>query len=253
MKRWTAILSVAALVLGLLAPGGEAFAKAKKQKYYDFEDITDRYAISADIKMDGYGDGFHSKLVFVAKPESGISFGIQYDKDALPPYTSKYSLIVEDIYSNQPGWQFYFRPSTIELKKGKFYNLMMSLNKKGYFSVYFDHHKIGTYYNERMAGKLVYPRVEGCGKHNGDIVLTEFKNIDLKIGPYDLIDLYTPYRLDTAPMIKSRIKSRSRVLIQGHLNGLLPFQDWDSAYEDVSGIVQYHLEDVEDSDFDYGF
>ena len=251
-KRWMAMLSVATLVLGLLAPCGEAFAK-KKEKYYNFEDLTERYAIGANIKMDGYGDGFHSKLVFVAKPECGISFGIQYDVDALPPYKCKYSLLVEDIYSNQPGGQFYFRPSTVKLKKGKFYNLMMALDKTGHFSVYFDHKKIGTYYNQEIAGKLVYPRVEGCGKHNGDVVLTEFKNIDLKIGPYDMVELFSPYRLDTAPNIKSIIKSPARIIIQGHLNGILPTQDWDSAYEEVSGIVQYHLEDIDDDNFDYGF
>ena len=126
------------------------------------------------------------------------------------------------------------------------------MDKKGHYNVYFNHQKIGSYYNQEMAGKLVYPRVEGCGKHNGDIVLTEFKNIGLKIGPYNMAELFSPYRLDTAPNIKSKIKSPTRVIIEGHLNGILPTQDWDSAYEEVSGIVQYHL-DVLDDNFEYNY
>ncbi len=247
------------MAAGLFMPGTDVCAKKKPkknshktEKTYKFKDLKERYAIGADIKMDGYGDGFHSKLVFVAKPECGISFGIQYDIDALPPYKGRYSLLVEDIHTNQPGGQLYFRPSPVKLKKGKFYNLMMGLDTKGNYNVYFNHKKIASYYNQEMAGKLIYPRVEGCGKHNGDIVLTEFKNIDLKIGPYDMVEMFSPYRLDTAPNIKSRIKSPSKVIIQGHLNGILPTQDWDSAYEDVSGIVQYHL-DVLDDDFEYNF
>ncbi|MBR1628569.1 MAG: hypothetical protein IJ679_04770 [Lachnospiraceae bacterium] len=259
-KRLITILTLATLALGVCAPCGEAFAKkqtkakqVKQEKTYQFEDLKERYAMSADIKMNGYGDGFHSKLVFVARPECGISFGIQYDVDAHPPFKSNYALLVEDIYSNQPGGQFYFRPADVLLKPNKFYNLMMGLDNKGHFSVYFDHKKIASYYNGQIAGKLIYPRVEGCGKHNGDIVSTEFRNVDIKIGPYDLVELFTPHRIDTAPNIKSRIKNPSHVIIEGHLSDILPTQDWDSAYEQVSGIVQYNFEDIEDDDFDYGF
>lgn len=250
MKR-RILFTVLALIMGLCVPSMEGSA-AKKQKKWEFDDLKDKYVIAANVKVDGYGVGYHSKLVFVAQPECAVSFGIQYDDDAWPPYKSRLALLFEDIYSNkhEPGEQVYYRPSDVKLKINKYYHLMMAMDKKGKADVYFNHKKIATYRNKKMAGKDIFPRVEGCAKYNGDIVKTEFKNIQVKIKDYDDLDFLDTTHFDTAPNIKSTVLNPSHVLVQGYLSGLNPGEHWDSAYESVSGIVQYDISDIflEDDD-----
>ena len=208
---------------------------------YTINNVNAADAIEADVRLLGEGVGSHAKLVLVS-PKSGVSVGIQYDKGAREPYAGKAMLLVENIHHNKSGGQRYYWPLQEELHLGKYYHLMLSLSKKGEIGVYFNRRKVASYKNKNLAGKEVSPRVEASAKYNGDIVDADFMNIRIKDGEINDIGIYDPFRIDTAKMIRSRIRNNSHVSIYGKLTGLKKEQDWDSAYEAVSGIVQYNLQ-----------
>ena len=252
VKRNLLILYTMVMIAGCFVTSMDVCAKHKTKKW-TIDDVKSTYAIESDVRLDGYGDGYHAKLVMVT-PLSGISFGIQYDTNAYVPYKNRLALLFENIYSNNPGEQFYYRPSNVKMKFGKTYHLMMTLNKKdGRASVFFNHRKLATYVNKRLKNKEVDLRVEGSCKHNGDIIKSEFKNIRIKNSYFDETDC-TLKILDTAPNLKSTIKDYDHVQINGHLSGIGATQDWDSAFSTVSGIVQFNLyDDDDDYDYDYYF
>lgn len=250
-KRFLAGILAAVMAIGLCVPAFDADAAKKKskkeEKKYTFEDMDEDvadYVIEANVRLLGKGDGYHAKLVFVT-PTSGFSYGIQYDNGASPPYTGRAMLIAENIKSNNPGGQKYDRPREIEVHLGKTYHLMMALDEDGKIYTFFNGKKIGTYVNKKLAFKYnreIRPRVEASGKHNGDIVNADFSHIDIRDGDVDGVEAFWPYSIDTASKIKSTIKEDSHVSIYGKLTGLRPGEDWDSAYEAVSGIVQYNFD-----------
>ncbi len=86
------------------------------------------------------------------------------------------------------------------------------------------------------------PQVEVSGKHNGDRVGAEFTNIRVKDDMVDTVEAFLAFPIHTASRIKSRIYSNSHVVLRGVLTGLKPGEDWDSAYDRVSGIVRYTFE-----------
>ena len=189
VKRNLLILYTMVMIAGCFVTSMDVCAKHKAKKW-TIDDVKSTYAIESDVRLDGYGDGYHAKLVMVT-PLSGISFGIQYDTNAYVPYKNRLALLFENIYSNNPGEQFYYRPSNVKMKFGKTYHLMMTLNKKdGRASVFFNHRKLATYVNKRLKNKEVDLRVEGSCKHNGDIIKSEFKNV------VDLIfDVYRDFNI----------------------------------------------------------
>ena len=249
-KRLLACVLAAVMAVGLCVPAFDADAakktKSKKEeKKWTFEDLEDdRYAMEANVRLLGDGDGSHAKLVFVT-PTSGFSFGIQYDNGASPPYTGRAMLIAENIKSNDPGGQKYDRPGDIEVHLGKTYHLMMGIDEDGEIDTYFNGKKIGTYVNKKLAyspSKEIRPRVEASGKHNGDIVNADFSHINIRDGEIDVVEAFWAYSIDTASKIKSSFNDNSHVKIYGKLTDLGEGQDWDSAYEAVSGIVQFNFE-----------
>lgn len=251
-KRFLACVLAVVMAIGVCVPALDADAakksKTKKEeKKWTFDDIDEDladYVIEANVRLLGKGDGYHAKLVFVT-PTSGFSFGIQYDNGASPPYTNKAMLIAENIKSNDPGGQKYDRPGDIEVHLGKTYHLMMSLDENGKIATFFNGKKIGTYVNKKLAykyGREIRPRVEASGKHNGDIVRADFSHINIRDGDVDVVEAFWAYSIDTASKIKSTIHEESHVSIYGKLTGLQPYEDWDSAYEAVSGIVQYNFD-----------
>ena len=241
-KVLAAILALA-LSVTLTCPvlDAQAKGKSKKQKEYTISNVKAADAIEADVRLLGDGVGSHAKLVLVS-PKSGVSVGIQYDRGAREPYAGKAMLLVENIRHNNEGGQRYYWPLPTELHMGKYYHLMLSLSRKGDIGVYFNRRKVASYKNKDLAGREVSPRVEASAKYNGDVVDADFKNIRIKDGSIKDIDIYDAFRIDTAKQIKSRIRNNSHVSIYGHLTGLKNGQDWDSAYEAVSGIVQYNLQ-----------
>ena len=223
------LLSLSVFVSLFSAPCAEAAKKkAKKPKVVTgtLDTIKDEYAIESDIVVRGHGDGYHVKLVLLAPDghEHGVSFGLQYDVDALPPYDHKLALLFENIYSNkhEPGEQVYHRPLNVKLKPGKKYHLMLTMNR------------------EAMSMKTAL--FQGAGKHNGDRVRADFTNIRVKDDMVDTVEAFLAYPINTASKIKSEIHSNSHVTLSGVLTGLKPGEDWDSAYDRVSGIVRYTFE-----------
>lgn len=55
--------------------------------------------IEADITLKGSGSGYHAKLVLVT-PTSAVSYGIQFDKHAVAPYTNRAVTLIENVKSN---------------------------------------------------------------------------------------------------------------------------------------------------------
>ena len=236
-------MMAAALCVTTLAPAVQTTAAEKK---WTVENVPSRYAIEADVKLLGDGVGSHAKLVLVS-PKSGVSFGIQYDKGARAPYTGRAMLIMENIKSNDPGGQKYYWPNDIEVDLGKYYHLMLALDEDGRADVYLNYRKVASYNNKMLKnedGDLeIRPRVEASAKYNGDVVDAAFKNIEIKDDEITVVDIFDAYRIDTCKDIKSRITSTGNVSIYGKLSGLTEAQDWDSAYEAVSGIVQFNYDD----------
>ncbi len=233
-KRIIAFVMAAMMTVSMLP----AMTAEAKQKKVTIDDVDVYEAMEADVRVTGSGSGYHAKMVFAA-PLSAFSLGIQHDQFAAAPYTGKTMLIVENILSNEPGGQSYYRPKHIELKPGKKYHLMMTLTEAGKIAVYMNYKKIASYKNRGLAKTKVWPRVEASARLNGDRVRAEFSDVQVKNDIYDEADEFTPVKLDLAPQIHSKIIDNSHFIISGTLSGLVPGHDWDSAYEQVSGIVQY--------------
>ncbi len=217
-------------------------AKAKAS----IETVTSKYAIEADVSLTGAGSGYHAKIAIVA-PESAVSFGIQYDKGAPAPYTGKSFFLVENIHSNNSGGQAYWRVKSASL--GTSYKLLLTLSSSGTCKIYVDGLYLGKVTNTEIVSQPIYLRVEGAAKVNGDYVNASFSNIKLKSGTYNAKRSWTAYDMrnlspSTAVDVGiysdiSQFASSKRVNIRGMLKGIASWQDWDSAYNAISGVVQF--------------
>ena len=260
-RRVGAGLLAAALLIGLSSPAmpAEAAKKAKGPNTKDF------YAIQSEVTLSGAGTGYHAKLAYVTNG-SAISYGIQHDEFASAPYTGVDALMVENVFNNNAGGQSYDWLAT--LNPGQTYTLMLTLTKSGRATVYLDGKALKSYQNDGlktnnstdlnqyMANPL--PRVEGAGRMNGDVVDARFNNISIKEGSYvngvkyeptnsgalvadpdKKYEFFLPNAIKANPTMNANIKSKKSVQIGGSISGLPEGKDWDSAYEDVSGIVQW--------------
>ena len=227
------------LLIGTAVFGEARVAEAAKK--ISIDNVKVYQAIEADLNLTGSGTGYHAKMVF-GTAESAVSFGVQYDQHGRPPYAGKAVVMVENVLSNAAGGQEYSWPNGIVVEQGKKYHMMMTLSKKGNITVYFDNKKLATYYNPGLAGKDdVGIRVEGSARKNGDVVNAKFTNIKVKQGIYDDLSDFTTLKFDTCPTIHSKVKkNQSSVTISGKLSGLGADQDWDSAYNVVSGVTQFY-------------
>ena len=196
-------------------------------------------AIEADITLTGSGSGYHAKLV-LCTPTSAVSYGIQYDKCASAPYTGKAMAMIENVASNAAGGQSYSRPGNRELQPGKTYHMMMTVDKKGNGNVYLDYKKIGSFSNAGLANQAVYIRVEGSVRLNGDQVKATFDNIKLRQGgKLEADKKYGGWFPSSNKGIKTKkVNNKNKVIISGTGSGING--DWDSDYENVSGIFQFY-------------
>ena len=196
-------------------------------------------AIEADITLTGSGSGYHAKLV-LCTPTSAVSYGIQYDKCASAPYTGKAMAMIENVASNAAGGQSYSRPGNRELQTGKTYHMMMTVDKKGNGNVYLDYKKIGSFSNAGLANQAVYIRVEGAVRLNGDQVKATFDNIKLRQGgKLEADKKYGGWFPSSNKGIKTKkVDNKNKVIISGTGSGING--DWDSDYENVSGIFQFY-------------
>lgn len=223
----------------------QAQAKIDAQAEYDANHpdiigtVASKAAIEADVRLNNVvGTGSHAKLV-VATPTSAVSFGLQYDAHAVAPYTGKTMALIENIGSNAAGGQSYSRPGNRELQLGQTYKLMLTVNEDGTGSVYLNDELLGTYSNPNLAHQVVYLRVEASGRVNGDPVSADFTNIKVKYSDPYTARSYTTHDFTTNPTITHVENSWDNISFGGYVSGLNPGQDWDNAYGNVSGIIQY--------------
>lgn len=194
--------------------------------------------IEADVTLSGTGSGYHAKLVLVT-PLSAVSYGIQYDVAAAAPYTGKAMAMIENVASNAAGGQQYTRPGNRELKTGRKYHMMITIDIKGKGNVYLDYKKIGSFSNPRLANQAVYPRVEAAVRLNGDSVKATFDNIKLTRGGVVQKGIFADGQIfrSNKGIKTKRTKNKNKVVISGKGTGING--DWDSDYENVSGIYQF--------------
>ena len=213
---------------------------ARKTAPADITNTSSWYAIEADVRLTGSGTGYHAKLV-AATPTSAVSFGLQYDKRAVAPYTGKTAFLVENVASNNAGGQTYTRTGLGSLNTT--YHLMMTVQKNGRCDFYVNGEKKGSVTNSCLANQIVYLRVEGSGRKNGDSVNAVFSNIRVKgSGTYDASKIWPTHNFDTNAGIHSDVSAFStsrKITIKGKVQGLTAQQDWDNAYGIVSGITQF--------------
>ena len=251
-----ALAMAVSLVAGALAPA----VPTQAAKGTTIDNVKDYYAVSSNVTLNGTGTGWHGKLVYIT-PESAISYGIQHDEFASAPHTGKDELMVENVYSNDPGMQRYDWLG-ITLNPGQTYTLMMTLNKNGDATVYLDGKALKSYHNDGLksyTGSDIkkyqanpQARVEGAGRKNGDTVDVRFSNICVKEDKYrstqkspstnvhapGKYNFFLPQKTISNPTLHVTQKKNS-VQVSGSISGLPGGMDWDSAYEDVSGMVQY--------------
>lgn len=206
----------------------------------DIANTASEYTIEADMKLSGSGSGYHAKLV-ACTATSAVSFGIQYDQHARAPYTGKAWFMIENVAHNNAGGQSYIWVQ--EAARNKTYHVMLAVKKDGTCSCYVNGKLVKTVNNKSLAKTTVYLRVEGSARLNGDSVNADFSNIKLKAdGKYMEDKLWGTHDFTTNKGIKSddsAFSSAKKVSIKGKVKGLTSSQDWDNAYEQVSGIIQF--------------
>lgn len=204
------------------------------------ENTASEYSIEADITLSGTGSGYHAKLV-ACTATSAVSFGIQYDKHARAPYTGKAWFMIENVAHNGAGGQNYIWVQ--EAARNKTYHVMLAVKKDGTCNCYVNGKLAKSVKNPSLAKTTVYLRVEGSARLNGDSVNATFSNIKLKAdGKYNADKVWGTHDFTTNKGIKSDASAYAaskKVTIKGKVSGLASGQDWDSAYEQVSGIIQF--------------
>lgn len=211
----------------------------QKEGTNTIENISETTAIEADVTLNGTGTGCHAKLV-ICSPTAAVSFGLQYDTHAKAPYTGKTMLLIENVSSNNAGEQTYSRPQNQEVTLNQTCHLMLTLNKDGTGNVYLNKNWIGSFSNSNLANQPIYLRVEGSARLNGDTVNATFQNIKLKTnGVYNPNKSWGTHDFTTCNTITSTVNAVNNVTISGTVSGIGNNQDWDSAYDKVSGIIQF--------------
>lgn len=202
------------------------------------EIVDAKAAIEADVYLSGSGTGFHGKLV-IQTPTSAVSFGPQYDEAAPEEYRGETAFIIENVESNNPGDQEYTRVGFAELNT--WYNLMLSIAEDGSVNAYVDGEIVATVHNSGLSNKNVTLSVEGSARKNGDMIDVTFKDIKLKGSDAYNSKKYWAYNIsETNDGIKVTDQD-GEIKIQGTIEGLKDEEDWDSAYDQVSGVVQYPI------------
>ena len=182
-----------------------------------------------------------SGTTYYCTATSAVSFGIQYDKHARAPYTGKAWFMIENVAHNGAGGQNYIWVQ--KAARDKTYHVMLTVKKDGTCNCYINGKLVKTVKNSSLANTTVYLRVEGSARLNGDSVNATFSNIELKAdGKYYADKIWGTHDFTTNKGIKadaSGYAASKRVTIKGKVKGLASGQDWDSAYEQVSGIIQF--------------
>ncbi len=206
----------------------------------DITNVDSKFSIQADVMVNGSGTGYHSKLV-ACSPISAVSYGLQFDHHAPPPYTGRTALLVENIASNDKGGQVYRRNGFGAADK--FYRLLLAVQEDGTCDTYANGVYKGSVKNEKLAHYPLVLHVEGSARVNGDEVYSTFNNIKLKTdGVYNENKPFDTFNYDTNPGLHSNAQmfpSIHNITIGGRIEGLAEGQNWDNTYDRVSGIIQF--------------
>ncbi|MDD5966790.1 MAG: fibronectin type III domain-containing protein, partial [Blautia sp.] len=240
-KSKTYSYTVQAVAAGVRSTYSKTGLTRTCSEYRSIENTASSYSIEADVKLTGTGSGYHAKLV-ACTPTSAVSFGIQFDEFGIPPYTNETTFIVENVISNNPGDQKYFR--TGYSARNKTFHLMLTIRKNGLCEFYVDGVRVGKTTNKKLANQEdIALRIEGSARLNGDSVNAKFSNIRIKKdGKYDAGRIWNTHPFITNKGLKadtSRFDTARAITISGKIKGLTKDQDWDSAYGDVSSIIQF--------------
>ena len=221
---------------------------AKKQA---FDKVKAWQVISADVSLNGSGTGYHAKIRF-NNFDGAISLGIQYDNEAVAPYTGKAVIIVENVFGYGPGKQEYTRPGDIFVEPGQKVNLMLTLSKKGNIGAYCNGKLIGRYHNDTLVygGKNISSGVEGAARLNGDGVDADFTNIRARYQKYTGREYFDVSYFENGEGIKIKADGKKggsdegtnglpkHVRIKGKLS-LASNRDWDSLANSVQGVCAF--------------
>ena len=96
--------------------------------------------------------------------------------------------------------------------------------------------------NKNLANTTLALRVEGSARKKGDSVNAVFSNIKLKDHTYSADKVWGTHAFLTNKGMKADVSGFStvgRIAIKGTVKGISSSQDWDSAYDKVSGIIQF--------------
>ena len=197
-------------------------------------------AIEADVKLSGTGSGHHAKVLFQT-PTSAVSFGIQHDEWAKPPYTGTTFFLCENVKSNDPGGQEYTYYGASS--KDVYHHILLTYNQGGYVTFYVDGELIGMVQNENLTKDDLYVSAEGAARLEGDSVSASFRNIRLKKGgKYIETQTWNPAPIATNPGMHVAVSgfdtkgSMKTGFAEGIIEGIGDL-DWDSAYDRVSGVI----------------
>lgn len=195
-------------------------------------------SIQADVTLTGSGTGYHAKLL-VQTPKSAVSFGLQFDTAGPDEYRNETAFIFENIYSNNQGEQVYSRTGFAELNHT--YNILLAVQDNGTVQAYVDQVLVGEVNNPELIDQHLTLSLEGSARLNKDSVDAVFSNIKIKdSNGYNENIVWKSNIKETNDGIKV-ISSDEEIRIVGTIEGLSENEDWDSAYDKVSGVVQFPI------------
>lgn len=222
-----------------LYSAGQNFEQAYPLQSTNITNVNADAAIQTDVFLGGAGTGFHGKLL-VQTPTAAVSFGLQYDAEGNGVYRNEAGFMFENVKSNNAGDQDYSWTGYGQL--GKYYRLMLAYHKDGTVVAYVNGNEVGKVHNPNIANTNVTLSVEGSARKNGDSVDAVFDDIKLKgSGAYDANKVWEPNVSKTNTGIDV-IRSGNRIEIKGAVTGLGNDQDWDNAYNSVSGVAQFPIQ-----------
>ena len=194
------------------------------------------YTIETDVVLSGSGSGYLHQSLHVVRAFEYLApvKVVEVNADSVLPDR-------EIRAHNGAGGQNYIWVQ--KAARDKTYHVMLTVKKDGTCNCYINGKLVKTVKNSSLANTTVYLRVEGSARLNGDSVNATFSNIELKAdGKYYADKIWGTHDFTTNKGIKadaSGYAASKRVTIKGKVKGLASGQDWDSAYEQVSGIIQF--------------
>ncbi len=223
--------------------------KVRRKSTIEMLSSSKYYAISTDVTLASTScQGAHAKIV-IGTGSAAVSFGIQYDKGAVSPYTGKSAFLIENITSGSQKYSRYKYNGSRYASRGKKYTLTLAVQRStGKVTAYVNDTKVGSVTNSELKNKTLSVWVEASAKKNKDKLDAKFTNISVIDDEYKASD--TPKVSYTQAASGLSLKNQSgktlkvdsapsTVRIRGTLK-LSSSKDWDSAPDQVNGYVRFY-------------